>query len=420
MKNILIRIICLSLATLHLSACSNRNESVRTSVNEETPITTATTSITETAAPTEATTQTPPQSTTQIATEPETESVHERNPDDFYKNFKPLAENVFLGNEVVCEPEVYAEQIKLIDEEIEYIYGEDYAPSTEAKLLMSALLSNQNIDYKYKKWLFHMIEYFNDNTFLPKQEIYEKLLNLQIETQTFGENDEGFFYGAATDSYMNKIEFYILVTDEQTEGYYSSPEYEETGLSYVDYNVFDMIKHEILHIAVSSKIDNIFSFFNEGMTVLLEKEYNNGDIYSCQDQRVTYLKMLIEVIGKDKVLEAYSFSDNSIIEAELLKIIPDETKIQRLYELISEWENKWEESNCDFDAVIETTVEIRAEMSQILTEYYNTLHPDADESSLYSIYNSIFTERTDASSYDMTKAYFNSRYDEDFLVKRLY
>ena len=69
---------------------------------------------------------------------------------------------------------------------------------------------------------------------------------------------------------------------------------------------------------------------------------------------------------------------------------------------------------------IETTVEIRAEMSQILTEYYNTLHPDADESSLYSIYNSIFTERTDASSYDMTKAYFNSRYDEDFLVKRLY
>ena len=123
---------------------------------------------------------------------------------------------------------------------------------------------------------------------------------------------------------------------------------------------------------------------------------------------------------KHEVLEAYSFADNSIIEAELLKIIPDETKIQRLYELISEWENKWEESNCDFDAVIETTAEIRAEMSQILTEYYNTLHPDADESSLYSIYNSIFTERTDASSYDMTKAYFNSRYDEDFLVKRLY
>lgn len=96
------------------------------------------------------------------------------------------------------------------------------------------------------------------------------------------------------------------------------PEYEETGLSYEDYDEFTMIKHEIFHAIVSEKNFNLVGFLDEGMTVLLEKEYNMGNVYSNLDPRIIYLKMLIEVVGKDKLLEAYSKSDWSIIGAELL------------------------------------------------------------------------------------------------------
>lgn len=412
MKNIITGIFCLSLAVSCLSACSNKDVQP-VDISPSAVTTTETEVLSETTTTKSATTAT-------AATEPETEVVYERNPDDFYINFKPLSSNVFVGNEISCEPDIYAEQVKLIDEEIDYIYGEDYNPSLEAKLLIGALLSNQNIEYRFKKRLFHMVEYFDDNLYLPREEIYNKLLTLQIKTQTFGEDDEGFFYGAATSTDTNEIEFYIIVTDELVESYENSPQYEETGLSYVENDEFDMIKHEIFHVVTSSKIDNLCSFLNEGMTVLLEKEYNNGDLYTNYDQRIVYLKMLIEVIGRDKVLEAYSNGDWSVIETELLKIDPDESKPPRIMDLIDEWQEVWDMSDCDFDITNESTTDIRIEMSQILTDYYFIVHPDADESSLYSMYNIIFTNGTDDFLWETTEVYFNSRYEEDSSIKRLY
>ena len=46
------------------------------------------------------------ETTTAAATE--TEDSSEVNPDDYYANFKPLTANVFDGNMIACEPEVYA------------------------------------------------------------------------------------------------------------------------------------------------------------------------------------------------------------------------------------------------------------------------------------------------------------------------
>jgi hypothetical protein len=145
-----------------------------------------------------------------------------------------------------------------------------------------------------------------------------------------------------------------------------------------------------------------------------------GDINYIEDQRILYLKMLIEIIGKDKILEAYSKSDWSVIEEALLAIDPDTSKPVRIYELMIEWDSEWANSHYDYYLVSEPTVDIRTEMSQILTEYYNKVYPYTYENSLYAKYNDMFMGRTDYLYDDMAKAYFNSRFEEDWFITRLY
>ena len=246
MKNTIIKIFCLSLAALSLTACSKTvpssvikdvapnvefttdtisdievnqsviNEKITTNVESNT-VTLSESEVTQAATNEKITANSAFSTVTTIATEitqpatdekiaanvesttadtTEAEIIPEITPENFYTHFKPLNINVFDGNEIYCKPEIYAEQVKLIDNQIDYIYGEDYNPSLEAKLLISALLSNQNIESKYKKWLFHMIEYFDYNVYIQREEIYDKLMALQIETQIFDVDDENALYGA--------------------------------------------------------------------------------------------------------------------------------------------------------------------------------------------------------------------------------
>lgn len=397
MKHIFTRMICLSTAALYLSGCSGIHSLIEPIMPEEP------TSVLE---------------TTMAVTE--AEPVFERIPDDYFLNFKPLAMNVFAGSEIACDSEVYAAQVEVIDKIIAFVYGENYTPGLEAKLLTAALLSNRNLAYKYKKWLFHMIEYFEDNPYLEREEIYEKLLTLNIETQTFGEDDEGFFYGAETIPDENKIIFYIILTDELVESHMSSTGYEETGLTYVDFDAYDSLKHEIFHMTTSSEVDTLNGFINEGMTMLLEKEYNRGDIASAYDQRIMYLKMMMEVIGKDAVLEAYSKGDWSVLEAALLNLDPDPYKPERICELMYEWGDEWEKADCDFELVLEYTEDIRSEMAELMTEYYRMVYPDTDENAMYFIYERMFAVGPDDSLYGRAEACFNTRYEEDRLIRWLY
>lgn len=470
MKNTIIKIFCLSLAALSLTACSKTvpssvikdvttnvefttdtisdievnqsviNEKITTNVESNT-VTMSESEVTQAATNQKITANSAFPTVTTIATEitqpatdekiaanvesttadtTEAEIIPEITPENFYTHFKPLNINVFDGNEIYCKPEIYAEQVKLIDNQIDYIYGEDYNPSLEAKLLISALLSNQNIESKYKKWLFHMIEYFDDNVYIQREEIYDKLMALQIETQIFDVDDENALYGAEYIPDESKIIFYIIEVEDYVNDYMCSAEYEESGLSYVDYDVYNMIKHEIFHNTVSAKINNLCGFLDEGITVLLVEEYNNGNIGYTEDHRILYIKMLIELIGKDKVMEAYSKADWSIIEDALLEIDPDICKPQRIYDLMVEWDEAWINSQCNFFIVNTLTEDIRAEMSQILTEYYNKAYPYADENSVYSIYEKMFMGIIDDSFYDITEVYFNSRYEEDWFIKKLY
>ena len=435
MKNTIKKLFCISLSTLSLSACYvvpsvNVEESslnmhpttiTMTETDEVKPVINETTSVSSNcvtdftsetiavqsainAEPLVNATLTTSAAVSDYASISEQKVNTVKSPDDFYINFKPLLFNIFVGNDISCSSEIYAEQIKRIDEEIDYIYGENYNPCLEAKLLICALLSNQNIEYKYKKWLFHMVEYFDDNAYIQREEIYDKLQTMQIEVIVFYEENEKSMYGAEYRVDENKIIFYIIETDEYKECYYNSYAYEETCLPYVDNDIHYLLKHEIFHNTVSNKVDNLGSFLNEGMTVFLETEYNMGDINYIEDQRILYLKMLIEIIGKDKILEAYSKSNWSVIEEALLAIDPDTSKPVRIYELMIEWDSEWANSHYDYYLVSEPTVDIRTEMSQILTEYYNKVYPYTYENSLYAKYNDMFMGRTDYLYDDMAKA----------------
>lgn len=74
------------MATLYLSACSKPDPVIKPEITNDTSVTVETTTVAAT----------------------ETEDSSEVNPDDFYANFKPLTANVFDGNMIACEPEIYA------------------------------------------------------------------------------------------------------------------------------------------------------------------------------------------------------------------------------------------------------------------------------------------------------------------------
>lgn len=125
-----------------------------------------------------------PEETTvpEITTVPETTTVatEPRDPEEFYKNYVPLKTNIYNGNEIAVDESEYKIQIEAIDEELEYLYGKEYQPSVEAKMLLDALMGNENITLEDKMTLFPMIKYFNDNPYINKQEYYDRLLNLKI------------------------------------------------------------------------------------------------------------------------------------------------------------------------------------------------------------------------------------------------
>lgn len=149
MTNQILKMICLSLATLYLSACSKPDPVLKPEITEDTSVTAENTTVAETE-----TEENTDETTTAAATEiventeetttdatTETEDSSEVNPDDFYANFKPLTANVFDGNTIACEPEVYASQVEAIDEQIDCIFGEEYHPSLEASLTPSDSLT---------------------------------------------------------------------------------------------------------------------------------------------------------------------------------------------------------------------------------------------------------------------------------------
>lgn len=177
----------------------------------------------------------------------------------------------------------------------------------ENYFLLNAILENPSLKEEEKRYLYHLIDMIIENPYLNKEHSYESLCNLKYVYKADNIVDEGKSAGYAP---LNDIiELYDF-------------DVKETAICHE--NIHALYDHEHL-------VRKLPHFFEEGMTEILNREYLGNDPFSvCSAElngrefvylpEITATKYLCELVGADKVLEAYTKEDMSIIYNSLLKI----------------------------------------------------------------------------------------------------
>lgn len=207
--------------------------------------------------------------------------------------YKKDDENIFSDNELVLSEDEADDLLDELEEEI----GTDIPSSAEEDyLLLTAIMNNEDISDEDKKIFYSLIYIILDNPYLNKEEVYDKWSYLKIYYPDETKGNIGGEYHAMA----NYINFY-------------------TDLELVK-------RHEGIH-SMTSNIKSIRHYSRsivEGVTQLLNLEYYSEypfiDDTSNYGYEIAYVKMLCDIIGSDKVLEAYSTHDFALIAKSLAEI----------------------------------------------------------------------------------------------------
>ena len=207
---------------------------------------------------------------------------------DLYNN----RNNIYRHNRLKLDKE----ESKALSEELTIVSRRKITEDDNA-LVISAVLENDNLTEEEKEYIYNLVDLLNDNPYLDKTYAYKNLREVDI---TYGITPDKDYRKAVIGTYtdeLNKIE----IIDKE----------------YRDETMY----HELIHCVYGDDyIVKVPSFFNEGMTELLTNEYFSENPFLEELSypfEVTMVKILCELIGEDKVLEAYSKEDISIVEKEL-------------------------------------------------------------------------------------------------------
>lgn len=169
-------------------------------------------------------------------------------------------------------------------------------------LLLSSFEENDSLSEEDLQVAQSLYDYLSNNPYLDYKYLYEKFATIGImHTDYDGGNLAGM--------YIEDNESIIIYDSNRIDSKYT-------------------LLHELIH--VTGDLDNIM--LDEGMTELLCGEYFNDGNTKTYSNHVLITKIFCELIGPDKMLEAYSKRNMSIIKNELLKI--DSNK-QNYYDLIN-------------------------------------------------------------------------------------
>ena len=186
-------------------------------------------------------------------------------------------------------------------------------------LLMEAFQLNPFLDDKDLEIALSMEKYIENNPYLDYEKLYETFASFGMIHTDYDNNR----FAGTTIRDLNIITIYDYENLKQDPYYIST------------------LQHVIIHLTGHS--DNIV--LNEGMTELLQAEYFNDGNATGYYEYVTLTKIFCELIGSDKVLEAYSTENMSLIKEEMLKINPSEHDYDSLMNAMQEYGTKYQMAN---------------------------------------------------------------------------
>lgn len=196
-------------------------------------------------------------------------------------------DNIFDENKLIITDDEIEEINDALEEELDMIISE----GDDNYLILSSIMKNDNLTDEEKRIFYNLFYVIDDNVkYLNKEELYDNWIDIDIK-------------------YLDKKK------DESVDGMYFADD------NYINiYNDYDerVKNHEGIHsiFSYSSEVKCYSRSLCEGVTELINREYCCSQPFVADNTYIyemAYVKMLCEIVGKDKVLEAYLENDLTII-----------------------------------------------------------------------------------------------------------
>lgn len=258
-------------------------------------------------------------------------------------------------------------------------------------IIMNAIENNPNLNSEDLSVAKSLVNYIEDNPYFDYEKLYDNLSSFSVV------HSENYDNGNVASYYS--IDYNVI---EMLQDSYLSDEWYQKCL-----------RHEIIH--ATGYLDN--SILTEGMTSILEDEYGGNNSFYVDDYHDHRLiaKIFCELITPDKMLEAFSKRDMSIIHDEMLKIYDDEETYQKLMNYLEWYQNNYQDKKTSVLSNLDTPLEDypKYQLQVLLNPYIQNSNISEKKKNDISIYLYCIG---DEYNLDL-KSYFNNRlpnYSKEF------
>jgi len=230
-------------------------------------------------------------------------------------NFEPMARDAKLVTLIMSRP-----MNILIDDDSKLM-----ATTADARvaIFMEALDRNPMLNEEDREIALTLTEYVEENPYIDDLDLYITFTSLSVLHSKNYVNDNiiGMYQKNS-----NSIE--MLNGSFKTEEKYE-----------------DTMQHEMIH--ATGYLDNLL--LNEGITSLLQMEYtNDSTMNNAYYDHVLITRIFCELITPEKLLEAYTKEDMSIIEEEMLKLNPNKEDYELLIDEMQKYSENFEKEHWVF------------------------------------------------------------------------
>lgn len=279
----------------------------------------------------------------------------------------------------------------LIDLDNPFAESQNLVTTTDAEvnLLMEAFGANPLLNDKDLEIALSLQKYLENNPYLDMESLYETFASVGIVRFIYENGNVSGDYSRN----LNIVGIYdYLAVDKE--------DYCET------------LQHELVHS--TGHLDNYM--LDEGMTTLICSEYfSDFKITNAYCDHVLMTKVFCELITSDKMLEAYSKQDMTIIKTEMLKLNPNEEDYEKLLTVMQEYGKRFKETEKLNNFAVDNK-ELIHQMIDLLIPYLQSEKLDLDTKTEIVYYMGNLGQ-WEVNGY---KAYFNTSDDESTIIKNPY
>lgn len=244
----------------------------------------------------------------------------------FYKlmlvlNFSLMINNVKLKEFNEANQSQIEKEIEDLEKGINNPFSRNDSLTNKEKvnLLIEAINKNPKLEKQDKEIIASLKSYLEDNTYLKYEELYKNFMSLDI-----------LYLDETKQKYDDKINKFIITEASYIKGKNQIIDYNYQKETETDHKT--EITHEVMHMTGSFPYKYVS--INEGMTELLTCEYCNGGIPQSYNGNVMITRLMIEIIGKDRMLKSYSEQNWKIITDALKEVNPSDYDYEMLLSVL--------------------------------------------------------------------------------------